>query len=86
MMNIQDKIKQFIMEASDGNVTPEDLERVGDDIGRLGLDSLAKIKIVVLLEEAYDIETEVEEISPEVLNSISRLAEFIEEEVQKVSV
>ncbi|GKS09507.1 acyl carrier protein [Paenibacillus chitinolyticus] len=85
-MNIQDKIKQFIMEASDGNVTPEDLERVGDDIGRLGLDSLAKIKIVVLLEEAYDIETEVEEISPEVLNSISRLAEFIEEEVQKVSV
>ncbi|EGL13423.1 MULTISPECIES: phosphopantetheine-binding protein [Paenibacillus] len=85
-MNIQDKIKQFIMEASDGNVTPEDLERVGDDIGRLGLDSLAKIKIVVLLEEAYDIETEVEEISPEVLNSISRLAEFIEQEVQKISV
>jgi len=85
-MELITKIKASIVEATDGNLTIEDVERVGDNIHQLGLDSLAQIKIIVLLEEEYDIEIDVEKISQEVLNSISSLCQFIEKEFEKASV
>jgi|GEM_PF-934953 len=83
-MSLKENLKQFIIEAADGNVAMEDLDRVGDTIKNLGLDSLAKIRVVVQIEEEYNLEIDVEEVRAEVFDSLALLAEYVEERLNKL--
>ncbi|EFM11609.1 conserved hypothetical protein [Paenibacillus curdlanolyticus YK9] len=77
-MDTRSLLKELIIEASDHNVTMEDLERVGDSIKQLGLDSLVKIRLVVLIEENFDLNIDVEEVSSEVFDQLSALQHYVE--------
>ncbi|MWC28982.1 phosphopantetheine-binding protein [Paenibacillus sp. MMS18-CY102] len=77
-MDTRSLLKELIIEASDHNVTMEDLERVGDSIKQLGLDSLVKIRLVVLIEENFDLNIDVEEVSSEVFDQLSALQQYVE--------
>ncbi|PPA68710.1 phosphopantetheine-binding protein [Jeotgalibacillus proteolyticus] len=70
-------IKELLLEASEDNVTEEDLIEVGDNIGNLGLDSLVQINLIVLIEEKFDIDLEIEEIEPQVFDSLTTLSQFV---------
>jgi acyl carrier protein len=77
-MDIRSLLKELIIEASERNVTLEDLERVGDSIKQLGLDSLVKIRLIVLIEEHFDLNIDVEEVSSDVFNRLSSLQQYVE--------
>jgi acyl carrier protein len=77
-MDTRSHLKELIIEASDRNVTMEDLERVGDSIKQLGIDSLVKIRLIVLIEENFDLNIDVEEVSAEVFDQLSSLQQYVE--------
>lgn len=75
--NLRDDIKAMIIDASEGNLTPGELDAVGDDIAGLGMDSLAIIRIMVLIEEKFDIQMDMEENDPAIWRSLTSLCEYV---------
>ncbi|CAM3747364.1 phosphopantetheine-binding protein [Cohnella lubricantis] len=77
-MNLMENVRQLIVEASEGAVSPDQVLRAGDRLTDLGLDSLAVIKLIVLIEENYGIELDIEEAeNRQLLHSLSRLCEYL---------
>jgi len=81
-MNIENVIKETIVQATDGVMTLDKIEAVGDNLGNLGLSSLIQVRLIVLLEENFDIEIDVEKIEElQLLLSLSSMAQYIQDEV-----
>lgn len=81
-MNIENVIKETIVQATDGVITLDKIEAVGDNLGNLGLSSLIQVRLIVLLEENFDIEIDVEKIEElQLLLSLSSMAKYIQDEV-----
>lgn len=76
---IKEKIKEILVNDLDANIDPASLR---DDLSLyddgLGLDSIAIINFIVLIEQKFDITFEGEEISSRLFGNISNLSEFIE--------
>lgn len=76
---IKEKIKEILVNDLDANIDPASLK---DDVSLyddgLGLDSIAIINFIVLIEQKFDIAFEGEEISSRLFGNINNLAEFIE--------
>jgi acyl carrier protein len=71
------KLKEVLIEATDGNVTEEDLLKVGDNISELGLDSIIQINFLVKVEEIFNIEIDIENINHKILSSFQELKNYI---------
>ena len=76
---IKTKIKEIIVKDLNSNIKLSDIE---DDISLyddgLGLDSIAIINFIVLLEEKFEFRFEDGEISSKIFNSVNNLVEFIQ--------
>lgn len=76
---VKEKIKEILVKDLDANIDPASLR---DDLSLyddgLGLDSIAIINFIVLIEQKFDITFEGEEISSRLFGNINNLAEFIE--------
>ncbi|MBN9384570.1 MAG: hypothetical protein J0H74_27700 [Chitinophagaceae bacterium] len=76
---IKEKIREILVNDLDANIDPASLR---DDLSLyddgLGLDSIAIINFIVLVEQKFDITFEGEEISSKLFGNINNLAEFIE--------
>lgn len=81
-MNIEMTVKEIIVQATDGVVVLEKIEAVGDNLGDLGLSSLVQVRLIVLLEEKFDLEVDVEMIEElRLLNSLSSLVKYLSDEL-----
>ncbi|MBB3114046.1 acyl carrier protein [Paenibacillus phyllosphaerae] len=82
-MNIEQTIKETVVAATDGAVDLEKVESVGDNLGSLGLSSLVQVRLIVLLEEKFDIEVDVEMIEEmQLLNSLSSMVKYVSDELK----
>lgn len=72
------RIKEIIANELDVNIT---LEEIDDEVSLyddgLGLDSIAIINFIVLLEKRFDISFDDNEISARVFHNVSTLTDFI---------
>ncbi|MGE7217423.1 acyl carrier protein [Priestia koreensis] len=57
-----ERIQKTLVEASEGTITNEMIKEAGDEIASLGLNSLTFLRWVVLLEEEFDIEFDMEKV------------------------
>jgi acyl carrier protein len=80
--SIKEKLRGVIVEDLDANIDVRDLR---DDVSLyddgLGLDSIAIIQLIVLVEKKFDINFEEHEISSNVFASIDHLSRFISSKV-----
>lgn len=72
------EVHELIREAADGAITLEDLEQIGTEFKDLGMDSLTQMQFMVLLEEKYQFDIDIEEaINDGVLDSYDNLVAYI---------
>ncbi|GGB14579.1 acyl carrier protein [Puia dinghuensis] len=80
--SIKEKLRGVIVDDLDANIDIRDLR---DDISLyddgLGLDSIAIINLIVLVEKKFDINFEEHEISSNIFGSIDHLSRFISSKV-----
>ncbi|MDR0267477.1 phosphopantetheine-binding protein [Paenibacillus sp.] len=86
MENIRERIIKTLITASEGQLNEEKIAEVDDNVEGLLLDSLTIIKWIVLLEEEFEIEIELEKVVIEspVLWSFDLLTNFLRTEIQAV--
>ena len=77
-LDIKSKAKEFIMEQFLPGESPENLTDSTELITGGILDSLATLKLVAFLEESYGITIAPSDLVPDNLNSIARIANFVE--------
>jgi acyl carrier protein len=84
--NIRERIIKTLITASEGQLNEEKIAEVDDNVEGLLLDSLTIIKWIVLLEEEFEIEIELEKVVIEspVLWSFDLLTNFLRTEIQAV--
>jgi acyl carrier protein len=81
-LNLTTELQSIIVEASDGAVTIDKVLSVGDTLKDLGLDSLSLVKIVVLIEEAYEFELDIELATKlDLFASFERLQKYVEQQI-----
>jgi acyl carrier protein len=80
--SIREKLRSVIAGDLDANIDVRDLR---DDVSLyddgLGLDSIAIINLIVLVEKKFDISFEEHEISSNIFGSIDHLSKFISSKV-----
>lgn len=80
--SIKEKLREVIVEDLDANI---DAGGLRDDVSLyddgLGLDSIAIINLIVLVEKKFDINFEEHEISSNIFSSIDQLSRFISSKV-----
>lgn len=77
--------KQIIQELNLEDVTPEDIENAAPLFGDgLGLDSIDALELVVLMEKYHGIKITDETVGKKVLYSIDTMAEYIQQEKEKI--
>jgi acyl carrier protein len=77
-LDIKSKAKEFIMEQFLPGESPENLTDSTELITGGILDSLATLKLVAFLEESYGITVAPSDLVADNLNSITRIANFVE--------
>lgn len=79
---IKDMVKDIILNDLDSNINEEDIR---DDISLyddgLGLDSIAIINFIVLIEKKFEISFEETEINAHLFSSINSVVEFLREKL-----
>ena len=80
------RIQKTLVEASEGSLTNKIIEDAGDDISSLGLNSLTFLRWIVLLEEEFDIEFDMEKLFLEesIIWSFTSLINYLSQEIAKV--
>ena len=79
---VKDRLKGFIVNDLDANISITD---IGDDVSLyddgLGLDSIAIINLIVLVEKKFDMNFEENEISASLFSNINSLASFVHSKI-----
>ena len=79
MESLKDKIKQIIVSKYMRNITPEQIQN--DELlfgGKLGLDSIFLLEIMISLEDEFDIVIADEDLRIELFLSVNSMAEYVE--------
>ncbi len=77
VLDIQDKIKEIIISVADFKMDKDMIEDGKDGIKKLGLNSLSLIRMLVDIENEFDVEIDMQEMGNESIFSIEDLAEYI---------
>jgi acyl carrier protein len=77
-VDIKTKAKEFILEQFLPGENPANLTDSTELISGGILDSLATLKLVAFLEESYGIAVAPSDLVPDNLNSITRIADFVQ--------
>lgn len=75
---IKDKVKDYIMKEFLPGEDPDALEDTLSLIGGGILDSIATLKLVAFLEEAFEIQVQAHEASPDYLDTLTRITSFVQ--------
>ena len=82
VQNVKSRLKEIIASDLDANISIDDIR---DDISLydegLGLDSIAIINLIVLIENKFDMSFDENEINSSLFSSIDSLAEFIHSKI-----
>lgn len=76
-MNIREQVLEFIV-TDIGIENARKIMQDNDDLDLLGLNSLASIRLIVLIESHYNMEFSDEDMESDRLSSLSELCDFIE--------
>ncbi len=79
LVGIQEKIKEIIISVADFELTQDSIDTGENGITKLGLNSLAMIKMMVEVEKIFDIEIDMEETDPQIWSSVTDLSGYISE-------
>lgn len=75
MGNIQDKVLEILnANIEKAKIKPEQFD---EDLSQLGMDSIIFIKIIVALEETYDIEIPDEKLLMEEMNTLNKIVSVV---------
>ena len=77
-IEIKDKVKDYIMKEFLPGEDPEALEDTLSLIGGGILDSIATLKLVAFLEEAFEIQVQAHEACPDYLDTLTRITSFVQ--------
>ena len=75
---IKDKVKDYIMKEFLPGEDPDALEDTLSLIGGGILDSIATLKLVAFLEEAFEIQVQAHEASPDYLDTLTHITSFVQ--------
>ncbi len=75
---IKDKVKDYIMKEFLPGEDPDALEDTLSLIRGGILDSIATLKLVAFLEEAFEIQVQAHEASPDYLDTLTRITSFVQ--------
>lgn len=75
--SVEDKIKNLVIEVLDLEINPENLESNGL-IEAYGLNSVDALELLMHIENDFDIEIEEEDLTSELVDSISHLAAYVQ--------
>lgn len=76
-VNIREQVLEFIVNDI-GIVKARKIMQDNDDLNLLGLNSLASIRLIVLIESYYNFEFNEEDMEADRLSSLRELCDFIE--------
>ncbi len=82
-MNTQAEIRKFIIDNFMMGMNPEELSDSDSLLDKGIIDSTGVLELVGFLEENYKIQVEDEELVPENLDSVNKLANFVQEKQSK---
>jgi len=77
LSEIKMELKEIIVSIADFEIDTKNIDNGKDGIKKLGLNSLAVIKMMVEIERKFDIEMDVDEDNADILYSIDELAQYI---------
>lgn len=79
MSNKKERIKNILVQSVLKQMTPSEISDDASliDLG-VGLDSVATLEMVVALEEEFRVQIDDNEITPEILESVNTIFDFIE--------
>ncbi len=77
LSEIKMQLKEIIVSIADFEIDTKNIDNGKDGIKKLGLNSLAVIKMMVEIERKFDIEMDVDEDNADILYSIDELAQYI---------
>lgn len=84
-MDLPKRIKEVIVESLNLEIEPDDIGNEDLLFGtHLGLDSVSTLMLVEALEDEFNIEVEDEELTPELFESVSALADYVKEKMSKM--
>jgi len=74
---IKEKLKDILVSVVDFELSKSEIQDGEDSIRKLGLNSLALIRMLVEIEKEFDVEIDLEESDPAILSSIDNLSSHI---------
>lgn len=77
LLEIEAKLRDIIVSVADFEIDKDTIEEGKDGIKKLGLNSLAVIRMMVEIEKEFDIEMNVDDENSDILYSICDLAKYI---------
>jgi acyl carrier protein len=82
-MKVENEVKQIVIETLRLNISPEELDTRTPflELG-LQLDSLTGLKIVLSLEEQFDIRIKAGDLTRKVFSSIDNLVSFVNDKLE----
>lgn len=78
----EEQLKAYILEVTNRKIFPAE-NNWTDDLRVLGFDSISAIRFLVLLEEKFDIEFEVEFLMPDHIYNFNHIMNYIWDKVNK---
>jgi acyl carrier protein len=82
MPNVEQELRRFVIDNFPFGQVGEGLSNDDSLLDRGIIDSTGVLELVTFLEETYDIQVEDEELIPGNLDSINRVARFLERKLQ----
>ena len=82
---MSEKIIEMVLELLNTNIENVELsdEQLDEDLSQLGMDSITFIRIIVELEEKFDIEIPDEKLLLTEMNTVSKMVDVISSELSK---
>ncbi|MEK3875928.1 acyl carrier protein [Paenibacillus sp. FSL M7-0420] len=74
---VEAKVKEIVASIADFELEATAIDSGKDGLKKLGLNSLALIRIMVEIEKEYEIEMNIDEENDYIMNSVCDLAEYI---------
>lgn len=81
-MNIESEMKRILIEIVEGRITEDNICSNTNIVEDIGLDSLQMINLILMIEDAFDLEIDFDEIEYEIFLRFSELVEFIKEKLE----
>lgn len=79
--NVIEKIKEIISATFKGEVSLENITEETNLIEALGINSIIGIEVLVRVESEFDIEIDDEDLTIELVSTLSTLADYIEKKL-----